>query len=71
MWGDVTMERVIFTNSYQRSSALKERIAVDEATLVEIERKLSNYDLDDNTRVNLEAQAAAARIRIATAKSQQ
>ena len=71
MWGGTVMERVIFTESYQRSSALTERIAVDEAVLTEITRKLNTLDIDDNTRANLEAQAAAARVRIATARSQQ
>ena len=71
MWGGTVMERVIFTESYQRSSALEAAIAVDEATLVEIQHKLSNTNLEKNTRVNLEAQASAARVRIATAKSKQ
>ena len=71
LFGDTIVERKVFENSYQRSEALKSQIAGDEAVLVEIERKLSNTTLDENTRTNLEAQASAARIRIATAKSKQ
>ena len=69
--GDTVIEREVFERSYQRSEALKAQIATDEATLVEIERKLSNPNLDENTRFNLEAQAAAARSRIAATKGRQ
>ena len=69
--GRTVVEREVFEHSYQRSEALKSQIATDEATLAEIERKLGNPDLDANTRTNLEAQAAAARIRIQTARSKQ
>ena len=69
--GSTVVEREVFEQSYQRSSALKERIAVDEATLAEINTKLTNPNLDENTRFNLEAQASAARARIAAARSQQ
>lgn len=69
--GRTVVERKVFEQSYQRSEALKSQIAVDEATLVEIKRKLTNPNLDQNTRVNLEAQASAARIRINTARNQQ
>lgn len=68
VFGETVVEREIFENSYQRNEALKSQIAQDEAVLVEIERKLANPNLDADTRANLEAQAAAARIRIATAK---
>lgn len=69
--GRTVVERKVFENSYQRSEALKSQIATDEATLVEIERKLANPNLDENTRANLQAQASAARVRIATAKAKQ
>ena len=65
------VERKVFEQSYQRSSALVARIATDEAVIAEIEGKLLNPNLDVNTRFNLEAQASAARVRIRTARSQQ
>ncbi len=69
--GKTIVEREVFEQSYQRSTALQERIAVDTASLTEIERQLLNPNLDENTRFNLNAQAAAARVRIQTARSQQ
>lgn len=69
--GCTIVERKVFENSYQRSEGLKSSIALDEATLAEIYAKLEIPGLDDNTRANLEAQAAAARIRINTAKRMQ
>lgn len=69
--GETVVERKVFEQSYQRSEALKSRIAIDKATLAEIAGKLSNPNLDKNTRFNLQAQASAARIRISTARSKQ
>jgi len=69
--GSTVVERKVFEQSYQRSEALKSQISTNEAVLAEITRKLSNTGLDASTRHNLEAQAAAARIRIATAKGKQ
>lgn len=69
--GDTVVERKVFEQSYQRSESIKAQIATDEAVLTEIERKLANPNLDEDTRHNLEAQAAAARVRIATAKGKQ
>ncbi len=66
--GTTVVERKVFEESYQRSEAIKAQIATDEAVLVEIEGKLNNPGLDEDTRFNLEAQASAARVRIATAK---
>ena len=71
LFGRTVVQRKVFENSYQRTEAIKAQIATDEATLAEISRKLSNHNLDPNTRANLEAQAAAARIRIATARGKQ
>ena len=68
LWGGTIVERKVFEESYQRSESIKARIANDEAVLAEINRKLSNSGLENSTRHNLEAQAAAARIRISTAK---
>lgn len=71
LFGRTVVERKVFENSFQRSEALKSQIATDEATLAEISVKLSNPNLDPNTRTNLEAQAAAARVRLQTARSKQ
>ena len=65
--GDTVVERKVFENSYQRQESLKTEIAINEATLTEINMKLSNPNLDANTRFNLKAQASAIRIRITTA----
>lgn len=69
LFGKTVVERKVFENSYQRDEAIKSQIATDEAVLAEIEKKLLNPNLDANTKYNLEAQAAAARIRIKTAKT--
>lgn len=71
LFGRTVVERKVFENSYQRSEALKSQVATEEATLAEIDRKLSNPNLDPDTRTNLEAQASAARIRLNTARSKQ
>lgn len=69
--GRTVVEREVFENSYQRSTSLQERIAVERATLAEIERKLRSPDLDPSIRANLEAQASASRIRLSTAEGLQ
>lgn len=71
MIGRTAVEREVFEQSYQRSAAIRARIATDEATLAEIERQLANPSLESAARARLEAQAAAARVRIATAKGEQ
>lgn len=71
VFGRTLVERKVFENSYQRSESLKAQIAVDEATLAEITHLLTNPDLAANSRRNLEAQASAARIRLATTKRKQ
>lgn len=65
------VERKVFEQSYQRSEALKSQIATDEAVIAEIEGKLLNPNLDNNTKYNLKAQMSAARIRISTARRKQ
>jgi len=64
--GTTVVEREVFEASYQRQAGLKDAIAQDKAVIEEIERKLLSRELDENTRRALEAQAAAARIRIRT-----
>lgn len=71
LFGKTVVERKVFENSYQRSESIKSQIATDEAALAEISRQLANPALDDSTRYNLEAQAMAARVRIAAAKGKQ
>ena len=71
IFGSTVVERKVFEHSYQRSEAMKARIATDEAALAEIEARLSNPKLDAETRANLEAQARAARVRLKAARSQQ
>ncbi len=67
--GHTIVERKVFENSFQYSEARKSEIATFEAQLAEIDRKLSNPNLDPNTRTNLEAQAAAIRIQLNVARS--
>lgn len=69
--GGTVVEREVFERSYQRSEALRAQIAADEAVLAEIQRQMSNPELDAGTRHNLDAQAAAARVRISTARGKQ
>jgi len=47
---------------------LESQIATDKAILIFVESRLENPNLDEDTRFNLQAQAYAARIRIAKAK---
>ena len=68
--GSTIVERKVFENSFQYSEATKASIATFEAQLVEIGHKLSS-DLDDTTRTNLEASAAAIRIQLSVARSKQ
>lgn len=68
MLGHTVVERKVFENSFQRTAGLKERLATDEAVLVGLRAQLSNPNLDQNTRTNLEAQAAAIRVRIDTTR---
>ena len=62
------VERKVFENSYQYKEAQKREISIFEAQLVEISAQLSNQNLDENTRSNLEAQASALRVKLAAAK---
>ena len=66
--GNTVVERVVFTNSYQRSAAMRERLAVDEATLAEINVRLGDPTLSSATKTALKAQASAVRVRITTTK---
>lgn len=70
LFGKTVVERKVFEHSYQRQAGLEAEIAIYQATLTEIERKLTNSNLDANTRSNLDAQASAIRIKMAAAKEQ-
>ena len=62
--GKTVVQRKVFENSFQYKEARKSENTIFSAQKAEIDRKLSNPELDANTRVNLEAQAAALRIRM-------
>lgn len=66
----VVGERIVFEESIQRSSAVQSAIAADQAVLAQIESRLASGNLDPETRANLQAQAAAARVRIQTMENQ-
>lgn len=61
-------ERVVFEQSHQYQESRKSEIATYTAQLTEIERKLLGQ-LDENVRINLEAQASAIRIQLQVARS--
>ena len=69
LFGKTVVERKVFENSFQYSESRKTEIAMFNAQLVEIERKLMNTNLDENTRINLDAQASALRVRLSVARS--
>lgn len=69
--GGTIVERKVFEESYQRSESLKSSIANDQATIIEIEGKLLNPNLDKDTRFNLNAQLSAANSRINAKRMQQ
>ncbi len=69
LFGRTVVERKVFENSFQYSEARKSEIAMFEAQLTEISHKLSNGNLSEGTRINLEAQASALRIQLSVARS--
>lgn len=62
-------ERVVFEQSYQYKEARKSEIVVFESQLTQIDIQLSNPDLDNTTRSDLEAQKAAITIQLNAARS--
>ena len=62
--GKTIVERKVFENSYQYSEARKTESLTFRAQLAQIETKLTDPALDQSTRTNLEAQAAALRVQI-------
>jgi len=69
--GKTVVERAVFEQSYQKKAGDKQKIAIFEAQLAEIMRKLSNSELDATTRSNLEASASSIRIQLTAARSVQ
>lgn len=69
--GKTVVERKVFENSFQYSEARKTEIAIFEAQLVEVDRKLTNSDLTKTTRTNLEATASAIRVQLSAARRKQ
>ena len=65
------IERKVFENSYQYNEARKTEIATYEAQLAEINTKLADPNLDQQTRRNLEAQKSAIKIQLNIAKERQ
>jgi hypothetical protein len=64
--GRTVVEREVFENSYQYTSGQRARANMMNAQLTEIGIQLSNTELDQTTRKNLEAQAAAIRVQLNT-----
>ena len=69
--GKTVVEREVFKRSFQYSEARATAIAIYKAQLAEINHKLTNTNLEANTRNNLEAQAASIRIRLVSERSKQ
>lgn len=65
--GNTIMERNVFENSYQKTTADKKAYDVYSAQLAEIESRLSN-NLDEQTRQDLEAQRAMLKVQIRALK---
>ena len=69
LFGRTVVERKVFENSFQYAEAKKSEKAAFKAELAEINRRLTNGDLDKSTRNNLEAHASALRIQLSTARN--
>ena len=66
--GDTVIERVAFENSFQYSEGQKQKIAIYEAQLAEIETRLSSSLIEEGVKKDLEAQRSAIRVQLAAAK---
>ncbi|MFH0857201.1 MAG: hypothetical protein V1848_00445 [Candidatus Magasanikbacteria bacterium] len=62
------VEREVFENSYQYSEARKAEIVTYEAQLAELRSQLSNPNMNDGDRANIEAQISAINVRLNVAK---
>ena len=68
--GNVVVSRVAFEQSYQYEQSQREAIATFEASLAEIETRLSDPDLPDAQRQQLESRRAGLRIQLKAARRQ-
>lgn len=68
LFGRTVFERKIFENSFQYSEARKTEIETFRAELLEIENRLSDINLDSDTRETLNVRASALRIKIKIAQ---
>ena len=69
--GQTKVENAVYQNSYQKKQGDATMLAVQEASLAEVNSMLAEPDLDPAVRINLKAQARAINIRINTIKGQQ
>jgi len=68
LYTGTVVERVVFKESYQRSSAFEAKIAGYEAQLTEINLQLRDTTLSPSARKNLKTSAAGLRVQLNTAK---
>lgn len=69
--GRTIVEREIFEQSYQRSSAIQSQINKEKATIISIKSRLSDPALEESLKTNLQAQLRAAELRLNTAEMNQ
>lgn len=68
IFGKTVIERKVFENSYQYHAGQEARMNILEAQLEEINRQLTNTELDQTSRTDLESKAAAIRIQLSAAR---
>lgn len=68
---DVLIQRQIFEKSFQYDQARKDEVATYKAQIAELEGKLSNPDLSEGTRAEINAQLSAIRIQLNAAQQSQ
>lgn len=68
--GNTAVDRVVLEQSHQYKHGMKERVAMFEASLTEINARLSGQ-LDPQTRANLETQRATLNAQLRAARSVQ
>ena len=63
LFGKTAVQAAVFQNSYQKKAADDSAIKAINAQLAEINYQLNRSDLSENDRADLEASAAALRVR--------